>query len=228
MFQQAYVELHFKYINTITGLDRPDTADYVCTVYFGKSAPCLGGILALDGKTGETIWTHWTSHAVFSVDCGLDLNSDEVKDCLISGRGGVLQLVDGRNGTLKWEYRDMLRAPTFYDVYDGKYISDIDGDGIADVIASHSWQSGTVQSEFENSQSELVLIFGNNGSEIHRFSLSAGELVFVSPQVIVHPDGETYFILAASDKQNFGGLYYISRSQLLKGDLVSKIILTIC
>lgn len=50
---------------------------------------CKGGILALDGVTGNTIWQHWTSSIVFSLYCNTDLNKDGQIDCVASGDGRV-------------------------------------------------------------------------------------------------------------------------------------------
>lgn len=61
----------------------------MCALYFGRMTPCLGGVIALDGLTGSTIWQHWTSHPIFMVDCSVDLTDDKTNDCLISGKGGV-------------------------------------------------------------------------------------------------------------------------------------------
>lgn len=50
---------------------------------------CEGGILAIDGLSGNTIWQRWTQQIVFSLYCSSDLNRDEQIDCVASGRGGV-------------------------------------------------------------------------------------------------------------------------------------------
>lgn len=50
---------------------------------------CEGGILALDGSSGNTIWQRWTPQIVFSLYCNNDLNKDGQIDCITSGRGGV-------------------------------------------------------------------------------------------------------------------------------------------
>lgn len=71
------------------GVDGYDVPSFICTIYFKVPAPCFGGLLALDGISGETIWKHWAPHTVFSVDCASDVTGDFVKDCLATGRGGV-------------------------------------------------------------------------------------------------------------------------------------------
>lgn len=56
---------------------------------YREMVPCEGGILALDGITGNTLWQRWTPSIVFSIFCQTDLNKDQQIDCVVSGRGGV-------------------------------------------------------------------------------------------------------------------------------------------
>lgn len=46
-------------------------------------------MLALDGQTGNEIWRHYSAHEIFAVNCNVDLNGDNVKDCLGGGRMAV-------------------------------------------------------------------------------------------------------------------------------------------
>lgn len=56
---------------------------------YREMVSCEGGILALDGVTGNTLWQRWTPSIVFSIICRIDLNKDAQIDCVASGRGGV-------------------------------------------------------------------------------------------------------------------------------------------
>lgn len=56
---------------------------------FPEMVVCRGGVAALDGATGDTIWQRWTSFIVFSIYCNADLNDDKQIDCVASGHGGV-------------------------------------------------------------------------------------------------------------------------------------------
>ncbi|XP_024868118.1 uncharacterized protein LOC112452235 isoform X1 [Temnothorax curvispinosus] len=197
-----------------TGLDTMDTK-YICTIYFGRQTPCLGGVLALNGKTGETIWTHWTAHSIFSVDCGADLTNDKIKDCVISGRGGV-QAINGRDGSNIWDIPLQDSASELQitlDVYDARFTADMDGDGTGDVIASHAVQSDNIQA------SNILVISGRSGNVIRNIDLPDTEQLFVAPQIIVHPDGENIFVLATTSQQDAGGLYIVSQANIFYGDL---------
>ena len=72
-----------------TGADGYNVPDIVCDIYFAGEKPCMGGVLALDGKSGEVLWKLRTEHEVFSLVCQEDLNFDGVKDCVAGGRAGV-------------------------------------------------------------------------------------------------------------------------------------------
>lgn len=193
--------------------------EYICTVYFGNQTPCLGGVLALNGKTGETIWTHWTAHAIFSIDCGVDLTNDEIKDCVISGRGGILQAISGRDGSNIWEIpiEDTVASAQqqkILDVYDARFITDMNGDSISDVIASHAMQSNDIRA------SNILVISGRNGNIIRNINLPDTEQLFIAPQIIVQSDGENIFVLATSSQQEAGGLYIVSQANIFYGNLV--------
>lgn len=112
----------------------------------------------------------------------------------------------------------MLQQQRYYDVYDAKYIADVDDDGVGDIIASHTWQT-------DKSQSEVVLVSGKTGTKLNSMDFPENEQLFVAPEIIVHPDGESYFILASSDQDKSGGLYIISHADLVKGQFVSIIMM---
>ncbi|XP_011168597.1 uncharacterized protein LOC105201976 isoform X2 [Solenopsis invicta] len=188
----------------------------ICTIYLGNQTPCLGGVLALNGKTGEIIWTHWTANSILSVDCGADLTDDKIKDCIISGRGEILQAIDGHDGSKIWEmplfHVDSSEQQTILDIYDARFIADMDSDGIGDVIASHVVQSDNIQA------SSIFVISGKNGHVIRNINLPYTEQLFTAPQIIVHPDGENIFVLATTSQQDDGGLYIVSQANIFYGD----------
>lgn len=194
--------------------------EYACTSYFNGQVPCFGGVLALNGKTGDILWIHWTAHAIFSIDCDLDLTNDKIKDCIICGRNGILHAVNGYNGTSIWEIpvRDLsiLEEWKFSDIYDARFIADINGDDVGDIIASHVIHSRKIHT------SEVLIISGINGNIIHNSVLPNTEQLFLAPQKLIHPDGENIFILVTSSQKQSSGLYIISQVNLIYGNLVSS------
>lgn len=58
-------------------------------MFFNIEPPCGGGLIALNGTTGEIVWRRWLPHAVFIIYCTFDVNGDAVPDCLATGKAGV-------------------------------------------------------------------------------------------------------------------------------------------
>ena len=52
-----------------TGADGYNIPAFVCDIYFAGQQPCLGGVLALDGRDGRELWRLWTEHEIFSLTC---------------------------------------------------------------------------------------------------------------------------------------------------------------
>lgn len=81
---------YFNFFFSVIGADAFYYPKVVCHVYFSKSKDeCGGGMLALDGQTGNEIWRHYSAHEIFAVNCNVDLNADNIKDCLGGGRMAV-------------------------------------------------------------------------------------------------------------------------------------------
>nr|XP_033341368.1 uncharacterized protein LOC117229189 [Megalopta genalis] len=198
-----------------TGLDMIDIPEYICMVHFNGQVPCFGGVLALDGKTGDILWTHWMAHAIYSVDCGLDLTNDTIKDCIICGHGGILHAIRGHDGSTIWEapVEELSTSDDWRlaDIYNAKFIADIDGDEVGDVIASHTIQSKKL--------SEILIISGINGNIIHASVLPNTEQLVLAPQKLVHPDGESIFVFTTTNNKQSGGLYVVPQVNLMYGDL---------
>lgn len=72
----------------------------VCVSSMLGTAPCLGGVMALDGRSGTVLWQHRTYRSVLFVDCSTDLTGDTVNDCVVSGKGGVSFLLGSTVETL--------------------------------------------------------------------------------------------------------------------------------
>lgn len=60
-----------------------------CSIFLGRSPPCEGGVMALNGINGEVLWTYWTNDTIFSLQCSEDINGDQISDCLATGKSGV-------------------------------------------------------------------------------------------------------------------------------------------
>ncbi len=107
-------------------------------------------IIAISGKTGETIWKHDTHEYggggwVYQVNCNYDYNNDGVLDVLASAGDDAsdtgpkrVYCLDGLTGLSIWECP--LDGPGFSVIG----IEDVNNDGVADVAAGASNESETI------------------------------------------------------------------------------------
>lgn len=108
---------------------------------------CTGGVLALNGMTGDILWQKWMAFPIFSVFCTTDLNNDTNIDCIASGRGGLIISINGKNGSTIWESSSasdlkLITIVGSIDLYTISVIRDIDDDDINDIVAAHVEDNG--------------------------------------------------------------------------------------
>ncbi len=92
--------------------------------------------MALNGRTGSVIWTRWSKHEIFALNCQGDLNGDGTTDCVAGGRAGVktihpkpqgqvktikyfqvLFALSGLNGAILWEFGDHVVKSDLMSLY---------------------------------------------------------------------------------------------------------------
>ncbi|KAK2584547.1 hypothetical protein KPH14_006916 [Odynerus spinipes] len=152
------------------------------------------------------------------IDCGLDITSDKINDCIASGEDGMLYAINGQDGSNIWKIpnQELLSEELkLFEVYDAKFISDTDGDDIGDIIAT-----GTIQSDLSHN-SKMLIISAKKGNILNTIDFPSIES-FSAPLTVVHPDGENILVLTANNQMQSGALFIASSTSLMHGDLKLK------
>lgn len=175
---------------------------------------CGGGLLALNGVNGETLWQRWTSFTIFSMKCSIDINSDGQNDCVAAGRGGLILAVDGRNGNILWELKDSSDLETYagtsIDLYTINVVRDLNNDGIEDVLAVH------VEESLRAHGGHIKLISGATGIILKSIPTPYREEMFVPIQVLLNKDGSEQFLMVTGGQSSAGGIYTLNQENLMK------------
>lgn len=103
----------------------------------GVSPPCEGGVIALNGVNGDVIWTRWLTGNVFRLQCTVDINDDQVKDCLVVGTDGTIATINSKTGTPIWQL-----GTDETNLYIASFIADQNNDSVPDILASVSSLNG--------------------------------------------------------------------------------------
>lgn len=181
----------------------------------GETVTCEGGILALNGVTGDFIWQRWTAFNVFSIFCNVDLNGNAKNDCVASGRGGLIIAINGETGNLIWTLKespeDLPENELIIDLYTVNPIRDLDGDGVVDIVAVH------VEENEDSRTGHIRLISGINGKLIKSIPTPNGEEVFVPLQLLTGLDGLEQLLILTGGQNTPGGVYITSLESVLQG-----------
>ena len=98
------------------------------------------GIIAINGSTGETLWSAPSRNEVFGSAVFQDITNDSIKDVFITGREAQFYALDGANGSLLWDFYPFGTNPAdsgWFNFYNPQFIDDIDGDSFSDLIVTN-------------------------------------------------------------------------------------------
>lgn len=188
-----------------------DTANNIpqCTLANGQVDLCEGGIMALNGVTGDALWKYWAPYAIFSHFCKFDINSDQINDCVIAGPGGLLQAIDGKSGKLLWDFKRItIQTPDEIDInavnlYTVNILRDRDFDQIPDIVAAHTSE------RFGIREGHIILISGKSGKILRSISSPYKEEIFLPIQYMTMKDGTEYLLVLTGGQNTAGGIYKI-------------------
>lgn len=188
-----------------------------CTMHNGQMDLCEGGVLALNGITGDVMWKFWGSFAIFSLFCKFDINNDRINDCIVSGPGGLLICLDGKSGRKLWDISNSkdfsMRSPEEIDVnsvdlYTVNLMRDLDSDGIPDVIGAHT------DERFGIREGHIRIISGRSGKIIRSIPSPFKEEIFVPVQMMSMKDGTDFLLVLTGGQNTAGGVYKIRLDSL--------------
>ncbi|XP_031637456.1 uncharacterized protein LOC116349932 [Contarinia nasturtii] len=189
---------------------------------YREMVPCEGGILALDGTTGTTLWQRWTPSIVFSIFCQTDLNKDQKIDCVVSGRGGLVLALNGENGEVLWHLHPNQKisdipipipSTLVVDLYTINGIRDLDEDSVPDVLAARVEEHRST--DLNIIAGHIVIISGRTGRIIKNFSAPNREELYVPIQVHTQIDGTEYLLVLTGGQNSPGGVYLISLNTIM-------------
>ncbi|XP_017771105.1 PREDICTED: uncharacterized protein LOC108558637 [Nicrophorus vespilloides] len=183
-----------------------------CPMFLGIASPCGGGVIALDGKNGSTLWRNHLPHAIFTLFCSADVNGDGIFDCLATGKGGIFITINSRDGTTIWVFQNKDEdVNLIMDIYAANFIPDQDSDKVMDILASHTMQKDRQRT------GQLLVISGKTGNEIQRMSTPYNAETYSVPQLLPKPD-DYYVLFGTGSPSSPGNLSVISLKSFMSGN----------
>jgi len=163
---------------------------------------------------GQVEGAAWTEYLGGTLKVGPDIDGDGIPDFVVGSAGhenalsqrvGLLQLYSGKTGTILWEYEPLI--PDSHPVTSGSlsFVSDLNGDGVADLLAGSSNHDG--------GKGKAVVLSGLDGSLIREhFGVVGtvhgyGEGLGVALLGIQDLDGDGFadYLMASHKSENSAG-----------------------
>ena len=189
--------------------------------------PTPFGVIAIDGASGNTIWTMETRNEMFNSPQFLDYNGDNVDDILIGGRDAELRLINGISGELIWEFWSSETNPNddgWYNFYTPQIISDQTGDGINDILAANGGDHSLNDSELDRPPGHIMIIDGNLGSVFKTAVVPDSNETYLSPVICdLNGNGEKSILFGTGGETIEGNLWLTNLNDLLDENLSNAI-----
>ena len=185
------------------------------------------GILAFDGKSGATLWKQKSSDQVYGSATFCDITGDNVKDVFIGGRTPQLKAIDGKSGTLLWEYNHAqykdhpVMKYARYNFNNSVLVPDQNKDGIADLLIINGGNPlANPYSTVNRFPAVLILLNSKTGSIIAADTMPDGKESYITPLTFTQPGSSELFIVFGTGGETIdGNLYITTLSDLLSENL---------
>lgn len=191
------------------------------------------GVLALDGLSGEILWSVPTRNQVVGTGLSQDINADGIPDIFISGRSAILMAIDGQSGEVIWEYltmdkdADLVNDTTCLNFSSPQWIPDVDQDGLEDFLITFGGFVKAQSQDRNRPAGVLKVVSSRSGTVIAQMHMPDGKESYMTP--VVHDfagDGTLSVIFGSGGETIDGHLYMIGLQELLDNQAENVQVLT--
>ena len=178
------------------------------------------GVMAFDGKTGETIWKHAATDQIYQTATLLDINNDKTDDVIIGGRSNNFFALDGKTGQEIWKFeykfdQDSILKHTKFNFQNAKIIPDQNADKLPDLLVqeggNHKAKPGTMA---EREPGVLMVMDSKTGAILFADKMPDGMESYMPPLYFKQTDNEEYIIFGTGGETISGHLFMAKFSDL--------------
>jgi len=204
-------------------LNGDDVLDIVMGAGKNEFQKCKQGILAMDGKTGDLLWVQESLDQVYGSATFCDITGDGVKDVVIGGRSPHLKALNGRDGSVIWEYHheryagDSILKHARFNFGNSVLVPDQNGDGIDDLLTINGGNAGAAPNTEKDRYPGVLLLFdARTGDVLAADTMPDGKETYMSPVCFAQPGDKDRTIVMGTGGETIGGNLYVTSLEDLR------------
>lgn len=184
------------------------------------------GVIAIDGKSGELLWSvpcrnQMVGSAIFN-----DIDKDGISDVVIGGRSAQFLAINGQNGKVIWEFLpdfkniDLVSDTTLLNFFSPQWVDDFDEDQVPDILVSFGGMVSAAPDNKDRPSGRLRILSGATGNVLGDAPMPDNRETYFSPVVL--PGAkllESLVIYGSGGETINGGLYVATIGDIISGDL---------
>lgn len=215
-----------------TDLNQDGILDVVIGAGKNEFEASQSGVVALDGETGDILWTVPCKDQMVGTAAFLNIDHDGVDDIIIGGRAAQLFAISGKTGNLIWSYKvanHQYNAQGYlrFNFYTPQLLHDVDQDHVQDILITNG---GNIAAQTNRGRypGVLAVMSGATGKIIALDTMPDGHETYMSPVQYESADAQQQKIIFGTGGETVGGsLYQTTLQDLLSNDISqSKVLLT--
>ena len=187
------------------------------------------GVIALNGITGNLLWKQEAPDQVFGSATLIDVNGDGIRDVFIGGRSPLLKAIDGKTGTLIWQYQadkykdDPILKYARYNFNNSVPVPDQNNDGISDLLTINGGNAAAnPYSTKDRYPGVLMLLDSKTGEIIAADSMPDGKESYMTPICFKQPGSDDLNILFGTGGETLDGSLYLTDLSHLKSKKLAE------
>jgi outer membrane protein assembly factor BamB len=209
----------------VTDLNGDNIGDIILGAGKAELQESDSGVIALDGNTGELLWSVSAADQMFSSATLKDITGDHVPDVFISGRSAELIAINGATGQVLWRFdKQNPRKKKWYNFYNPQFIPDQNNDGMEDILVSNGGDANIEAFDPNRPTGHLIILDSKNGEIIQLAPVPDGKESYMSVAVLPEaPSWSKSIIFGTGGETIAGSLYLASIDDIMSGTLTNAI-----
>jgi len=189
--------------------------------------PTPFGTIAIDGNSGNILWTKENTNEWFISTQSLDCNIDGTPDLLVGGRDAALKVINGINGDDLWSFWNSEDNPNdygWYNFYNPQIIPDQNNDNFPEILCANGGDHSLDAIETDRPPGHIMILNGLSGEILNYAVVPDSNETYMSPLFVDLAGNNNYKIIFGTGGETIAGnLWIVDFLDLINEDLSNAV-----